>query len=199
MRHASKSLYVNGLKVRLHDATKLMRRATKSRCVYGFICATCDCCMLSQESWNHPKTCDHAMCVKIALCKRAIEWFQLSCDSMQQSHVAQIGPFTQRDFVAHRMSHRVNAGQEERPRMLDPSVAKTPTLLWRAALEHRSSTHTFKTSNFGSNFDISGIRKYLSACYNFAIACSKLRIPSVRRIWWSIKNYIFIYYKLYAL
>ena len=28
------------------------------------------------------------------------------CDSMQQSHVALISPFiTQRDFVAHRMSH----------------------------------------------------------------------------------------------
>ena len=38
------------LKVRLHDATKLMRRATKWRCVNGLICATCDCCMLSQES-----------------------------------------------------------------------------------------------------------------------------------------------------
>ena len=26
-----------------------MRRVTKSRCVNGLICATCDCCMLSQE------------------------------------------------------------------------------------------------------------------------------------------------------
>ena len=30
---------------------KDMRRVTKSRCVNGLICATCDCCMLSQESW----------------------------------------------------------------------------------------------------------------------------------------------------
>ena len=42
--------YGLGFKVRLHDATKLMRRATKSRSVNGLICATCDCCMLSQES-----------------------------------------------------------------------------------------------------------------------------------------------------
>ena len=49
-------------KARLHDATKTcdvrqkhatsdknMRRATKSLCVNGLICATCDCCMLSPE------------------------------------------------------------------------------------------------------------------------------------------------------
>ena len=69
----------------------------------------------------------HATCDKFALCKRAysglfvrhaavacgrkkVEIIQLSCDSMQKSHVAQISPFTQRDFVARRMflSHRVN-------------------------------------------------------------------------------------------
>ena len=67
-----------------------MRRATKSRCVNGLICATCDCCMLSQESWNHQTF-------------------------LRQSHVA-INPFTSCDFDAHGMSHgrmflshRVNA------------------------------------------------------------------------------------------
>ena len=67
-------MWFQTFKVRLHDATKLMRRATKCRCVNGLICATCDCCMLSQESWN----------------------------PLRQSHVA-ISPFTQRDFDARRM------------------------------------------------------------------------------------------------
>ena len=49
------------VKVRLHDATKLMRYATKLRCVNGLICATCDCCMLSQA--------------------REVEIIQLSCDN----------------------------------------------------------------------------------------------------------------------
>ena len=41
----------------------------------------------------------------IATCGwKKVGWFQLSCDSMQQSHVAQISPFTQRDFVARRIS-----------------------------------------------------------------------------------------------
>ena len=41
------------VKARLHNATKTcdMRRATKLCCVKRLICATCDCCMLSQESW----------------------------------------------------------------------------------------------------------------------------------------------------
>ena len=58
---------------------------------------------------------NHATCVKIALCKRAYcdmrlsqeSWMistSLACDSMQQSHVAQISPFTQRNFVAYRIS-----------------------------------------------------------------------------------------------
>ena len=62
----------------------------------------------------------HATCDRIALCKPAysglfvrhatvaccrkkVEIIRLSCESMQQSHVAQISPFTQRDFVACRM------------------------------------------------------------------------------------------------
>ena len=36
-------------------------------------------------------------------CRKKDGQFQLSCDSMQQSHVAQISPFTQRDFVARRI------------------------------------------------------------------------------------------------
>ena len=42
------------LRIRGPSRQPNMRRATKSRCVSGlYICATCDCCMLSQESWNH--------------------------------------------------------------------------------------------------------------------------------------------------
>ena len=65
---------------------KNMRSATKLSCVNGLICATCDCCMVSQESWNHPTFLRQHATVA----------------------VAQISPFTQRDFVARRMSHRVN-------------------------------------------------------------------------------------------
>ena len=57
-----------------------MRRASKSHYVHGLI-AICDC-------------------------RKKVGWFQLSCDSMQQSYVAQISPFIQRDFVARRMSHQ---------------------------------------------------------------------------------------------
>ena len=74
------------------------------------------------------KTCDHATCVKIALCKRAYCDMRLSQESwmistfLQQSHVAQISPFTQRDFVARRishqfLSHRVNAPLRKRKRI----------------------------------------------------------------------------------
>ena len=47
----------------------------------------------------------------VACCRKKVEIIQLSCDIIQQSHAAQISPFTQRDFVACRMflSHRVNA------------------------------------------------------------------------------------------
>ena len=73
-----------------------MRRASKSHYVNRLI-ATCDC-------------------------RKKVGWFQLSCDSMQQSHVAQISPFTQRDFVARRishqfLSHRVNAPLRKRKRI----------------------------------------------------------------------------------
>ena len=55
-----------------------MRCASTSHYVNGLI-ATCDC-------------------------RKKVGCFQLSCDSMQQSHVAQISPFTQRDFVARCIS-----------------------------------------------------------------------------------------------
>ena len=37
-------------------------------------------------------------------CRKKVGWFQLSCDRIQQSHVAHISPFTQRHFVARRIS-----------------------------------------------------------------------------------------------
>ena len=62
--------------------------------------ATCD------KNMRHAtKTCDvrQNRAATVECCRKKVEWFQLSCDSMQQSHVAQISPFTQRDFVARRM------------------------------------------------------------------------------------------------
>ena len=53
---------------------------------------------------NKNMRCASKSCCVIDCCKK-IEIIQLSCDSMQQSHVAQISLFTQHNFVARRMSH----------------------------------------------------------------------------------------------
>ena len=117
-------------------------------------------------------TMRHAMCVNVngliatCDCRKKVEWFQLSCDSMQQSHVAQISPFTQRDFVARRMflSHRVNA----------PLICMKTKTQAREALPWHSLFNSWQLCDgLMTLYNTSEVRRKMPSTINL-----------VRRVWW---------------
>ena len=60
---------------------------------------------LLKARWHDAtKTCEMRRAT-VEYCHKKVEWFQLSCNSIQQWRVAQISPLTERDFVARHMSH----------------------------------------------------------------------------------------------